>query len=763
VPLADNGTDGVEVMETPALDAAFRTLMDASRDPVLVLDTDLRVVTCNQPFARTFELLHDRPVRPGDEIAAIARPDLRRQLIDGALRVLSGASAEGVIEVQDRAGCLRTLEYANHPIRDRSGRITGVLHTARDITRRRMAEEEAESLRRDLESRVGERTAELEATAAALAEREAEYRALFDSAAVGQVQATPDGRFLRTNERFCRMVGYGPQELTTRGFDDITHPDDRERQARELGSILVGDREVWRSERRFVRKDGGVIWAELFIRLVRSPDGEPLRMIAVISDITDRRETEEALRRANLEKGALVAQLETLLQEAPIGFAFFDRAGRYVRVNPFIAAVNDLPAIDHVGLRPSEVLGPNGQRVEEIVAEVAATGLSVENEEFSGPCGPGHDRMMTFLVSFFPVFADGRVITVGSMVVDITEQKRHAERLRLLLAELDHRVKNTLAKVQSLITQTKAQAGSAEEFADALEGRVRSMARAHGALIRGHWEGAQLRPLVQDELAPYQSPGGTNAVINGPDLALRPAAALALGLALHELATNAAKYGALSAADGRVTVRWALAPDGGIDLVWEEAGGPPVGEPKRKGFGTLLVERSLSYELGGTTSLEFRPSGLVFRVAIPAEQLVLDVPTPPAGPLPGPEQMISEPAAGIDARRILIVEDSALIALDLQMTVERQGWTAVGPVGRLDKAMDLIGRERIDGAILDVNLDGTDSFPLADELRNRGIPFVFSTGYDRASMMPERFRDAPTLQKPFAGDALRRILLSTFG
>ncbi|WP_162937741.1 PAS domain S-box protein [Indioceanicola profundi] len=742
--------------EAPLLAA----LIESSRDLILAIGLDWRITAVNRAaadaFARTYGL---RPV-VGANCLELLPPDRRERAERIWRRVMAGERLTLDHAVEFAPSGTVVYEITQDPIRDETGRIIGALLVARDVTDRRRAEEQARRIGAEMEERIAERTIELEAAARALVEQEAEYRALFESAAVGQVQIDPDGRFTRVNERFCEMMGYEAEELLSRSFNDITHPGDRH-DLETFAALLKGERDLYHGEKRCQRKDGRIIWIELFIRLLRDPDGQPLRTIAVVYDVTDRRETEEALRRANLEKSALLAQLEALLEEAPAGFAFYDRQGRYVRVNAMLAEISGLSAEDHLGKHASEVMGANGERMEEIVARVAATGHAVENEEFATNAGPNRDQARHFLISFFPVWSDSRVLIVGSVLTEITDQKRHSERLRLLLAELDHRVKNTLAKVQSLITQTKGQARSPEELAAALEGRVRSMARAHGALIRGNWEGALLRALVADELAPYQAPGGANVIIHGPDLALRPSSALALGLALHELATNAAKYGALSTTAGRVTVRWALTPMGGIDLVWEEAGGPLVAPPTRQGFGTMLVERSLAYELGGEAKLDFRPGGLVCRVSIPADQLIHDAEPPPPD-APTPELVLRDGGIAGPVQRILIVEDSALVALDLQLTVEAEGWTAVGPVARLERALEQARKGEIDGAILDINLDGHESFPVADILRDRGVPFIFSTGYDRGTMLPERFRDVPVLQKPFAQDALRRTLMAAF-
>jgi PAS domain S-box-containing protein len=202
---------------------------------------------------------------------------------------------------------------------------------------------------------------------------------------------------------------------------------------------------------------------------------------------------------------------------------------------------------------------------------------------------------------------------------DNTETRAEEERRALLLAEMGHRVKNTLATVQSVAMQTLHRAGVPSEVQMAFTDRLIALARSHDLLLRGGWEGALLADVVERALSPYGGPG--RAQLGGPPVMLPPNAVEMLGLAFHELATNAAKHGALSVPKGRVEVRWSLrrARSGTrlVDIVWREQDGPPVVPPTSRGFGSRLLERGLTHDFGSSVKLDFRPEGLECRLCLP--------------------------------------------------------------------------------------------------------------------------------------------------
>jgi PAS domain S-box-containing protein len=216
--------------------------------------------------------------------------------------------------------------------------------------------------------------------------------------------------------------------------------------------------------------------------------------------------------------------------------------------------------------------------------------------------------------------ASGRPDTMWAIVRDITERKRAQDTQRLLLAELDHRVKNTLATVQAIALQTLSAACDPTEFVESFNGRSRALGRAHGLLTRTSWQGADLATLIKEQLTLGPEASDWRVSSSGPQVLLEPQAALHLGLVLHELGTNARKYGSLSQPEGRLTTEWSLSSEAGhaeLLLKWVESDGPPVAPPGKSSFGTTLIERSLRYALGGEARLTFAPTGVTCEISLP--------------------------------------------------------------------------------------------------------------------------------------------------
>ena len=335
------------------------------------------------------------------------------------------------------------------------------------------------------------------------------------------------------------------------------------------------------------------------------------------------------------------------------------------------------------------------------------------------------------------------------------ERAKAHERDKLMMAELDHRVKNTLANIQSLVTQSSRSAESLTSFVEGLDKRIHSMAKAHSLLTQSRWEGVSVEGLLREELEAYgQAPGVV--LLNGIDAVLTPKSALALSLALHELATNAAKYGAFTAESGRVAVHWDRRDDGGLDMSWTETGGPVVDPPIRRGFGSNLIERALALETGGQATIHYEPSGVVCTIYLPKSSLV-ELSAKPAVKL-----ILASPpidAGSLPANpRLLVVEDSYFVIIDIEAMCEANGWEIVGPAVRLEQALLLARTSDFDAALLDINLAGEMSWEVADVLTARGIPFTFSTGYDHATILPARFANANVITKPYRFDSLAEMV-----
>ena len=218
----------------------------------------------------------------------------------------------------------------------------------------------------------------------------------------------------------------------------------------------------------------------------------------------------------------------------------------------------------------------------------------------------------------------GRIVGLTGAAVDVTDRKENEQHLRLLMRELTHRSKNLLAVIQAMARQTARHAGSVDEFVEIFSARLQALARSHDLLVQESWHGASLADTVRSQLGHHLDRENSQVSVTGTDIFLKPEAAQNIGLALHELSTNAAKYGALSVPGGHVSIAWARRPaeaGGGFELSWTESGGPPVEPPKARGFGSLVIERNLARALDGEVDLRFERSGLSFNIRIPEQHL----------------------------------------------------------------------------------------------------------------------------------------------
>jgi two-component sensor histidine kinase len=208
----------------------------------------------------------------------------------------------------------------------------------------------------------------------------------------------------------------------------------------------------------------------------------------------------------------------------------------------------------------------------------------------------------------------GRIIGASKIARDITDRKRAEETLRLLAEEVDHRSKNLLALVQATVHFSNAD--TADAIKKAIDGRIRALSNVHTLLAQSRWAGANLHRLVMDELRPYCPPGTSRAEVNGPDLMLKPQSAQLIAMMLHELTTNAVKYGALSVSSGRVRIAWSEAADGKLLLRWTEIGGPAVQPPTRQGFGTRVLDRAVRGQMKWEMRFDWRAEGLACEIEV---------------------------------------------------------------------------------------------------------------------------------------------------
>jgi PAS domain S-box-containing protein len=354
------------------------------------------------------------------------------------------------------------------------------------------------------------------------------------------------------------------------------------------------------------------------------------------------------------------------------------------------------------------------------------------------------------------VGAGGRIARVSGVIIDITDRKEAEERQALLAREVDHRARNALAVVQAIVRLTRAK--TVDGYVAAVEGRIHALSRAHMLLSQSRWLGADLGKLVDEELGPYRTGEPGRITVAGPDMLLHPATAQTLALALHELATNAAKHGALSSSAGRLRFDWEL-KSGSLVLHWIETGGPPIEAPASQGYGTRVISASIERQLGGRAVFDWRREGLHCTMSIPRGDKVEEAGFVGKGQRAGDKEHAAAPMPKmVKGNRILLVEDEALIAMMMRDSLVELGFCVVGPFDRAAEALACATDDTLDAAILDVNLGGDLIYPVAERLARRDVPFVFVTGYGAESIDP-RYANVPVLQKPIEREVLQGLFV----
>ena len=336
-----------------------------------------------------------------------------------------------------------------------------------------------------------------------------------------------------------------------------------------------------------------------------------------------------------------------------------------------------------------------------------------------------------------------------------TERRRAQERQELLIAELNHRVRNILGLIRGVITQSKDSATDVESFTKVVGGRIHALAMAHDQITADNWGPASFRGLINAEAGAYLAGKADRVVVSGADVLIEPQAFTTVALVIHEMITNSAKYGALSDNRGRVEIATALDALGRLTIDWSEHGGPPARPPTRRGFGSTVIERSIRHDLGGDARVDFAPAGLRASFTIPAAYVRIS---------PGTARDRAETVAdsSTDAARmpkdVLVVEDNMIIALDAEDMMRKFGVGTVRSASGVGQALREISDHPPEFALLDVNLGAETSFEIARRLTELGVPFVFATGYGEQIAFPPEFSDVPKLRKPYSIEALREAV-----
>ena len=418
---------------------------------------------------------------------------------------------------------------------------------------------------------------------------------------------------------FRRMSsGHPLATLTARTMEEVierVHPDDQERFRKTIEQALADRTRDYRNEFRIYLSNGECRYARAWGQVETDANDNPTRLIGISVDVTDQIAADEALRESEL-------RFSTAFNVAPVPMAILTLGdGRFVDVNEAM--------LEARGLERDELIGKTGmglglvvdrERFRALVLNGGPDNTACNGEEFAARRKDGTIGTSLFWTAPITVKGQPHVLVFS---FDITERKRAEEQIRLLLGEVNHRAKNLLAVVESIASRT-AQESDPLSFSSLFTERILGLAASHDLLVRNSWSGVELGKLVQAQLSYLGNVLGTRVVSEGEPVQLKPDAAQTIGIALHELATNASKYGALSTPTGRISIEWRVDhhPHGNeFCMTWREVDGPIVRKPQRYGFGHSAIVKAASFELGGEATLEFQDTGVRWTLRAPAENL----------------------------------------------------------------------------------------------------------------------------------------------
>ncbi|HEV7323325.1 MAG TPA: response regulator [Ensifer sp.] len=420
------------------------------------------------------------------------------------------------------------------------------------------------------------------------------------------------------------------------------------------------------------------------------------------------------------------------------------REMRFLQGKDFVADTEDPSESWLEKYVPADDQGPILARIGNAIRDKAIFEMEHRVIRVDGSLGWTYSRAIPVLGP------DDEIVEWFGAARDITARKQSEETQKLLLSELSHRVKNMLATVQAIANQTLRSAKDPTAFAESFSGRLQSMSRMHTILSRTGWQGADFEDIIRDQLPPAALASGRVAT-SGPNTRFDAQTATHMAMILHELCTNAAKYGSLSMPDGTVAVVWSV-HDGLLSIAWTERGGPVVQSPAVPGFGTKLIKQIASSG-GGSAQGAVDASGMTWKIEMPMEAeaalSTADVSTPLA-------TVPTDAAAGLPSlkgKRFVVIEDEALIAFEIASILEREHAEVAGPASTVGDALHIIEQEELDAALVDANLRGQPVGEIATALTQKQIPFVFVTGYGREAL-PSGFANATMLAKPFDPEQL---------
>ena len=741
--------DKIEEVEKATDD--LRNLLSSTRLPVIFLDNDFHISSFTPTMRGLIEL------RDTD----IGRPfgDLARKIDDPAFEEDARKVLEDLqpieCEISDDEG--RTYLRRLQPYRTSEERIGGVVATFTDITDQARTARLLASRERQARiiAKLGQSALSIREIDDFLDEACASLREALDCDFSKVLKLSDDGKAFN----LVAGAGWNPGTI---GKSEVTAG--RHSQAGytmlEEGAVLVADLE---EEKRFegppLLKDHSVrSGISTVITVGQKPWGviglhdrkagvfshEDLSILEAASNIIALA-VMQSTREEFLARERLVLSLA--ISVANMGVWTVDTATDEVtwdqRLRKITGMVNakSRPAAetfyDHIAPEDRE-------RVEQAMRKTVETGKPFEEQfRFFRP-----DGEMIWL------FGKGERVTQGDRQIvlginsDITQRKQHEEQNEFMMRELDHRVKNLLAVILSITRITSKTTDSVEEFLEDFSARLDAMARTHSLLAQARWSGTHLRSLLQDEVVGQAADGQVE--LSGPKITVSPSAAQSLSMIFHELTTNALKYGALSRSRGKVEVRWEQVEGDRLELCWKESGGPEVTKPERQGFGTTVLDRMAHQQLGAHVSIEWKKKGIEVVLDMPMTRLL------PVAEAEPQKQAIADHAshACLKDKKVLVLDDEWLIAEQHADVLASVGAEIIGPFLKLE---DALGSDyaNADIAVLDFALaEGTTVIPLAEKLKEIGIPIVFVTGYGSRTELPPQFDDDLVVPKPASADAI---------
>ncbi len=421
------------------------------------------------------------------------------------------------------------------------------------------------------------------------------------------ISTTPTGIIQTWNDGAEKLLGWSAQEAAGLTMQSLLC-DQTYRKAEELLQRAMKG-EQFQMELEVLDHQGKCLEVSVGAAPVHDPSGTIASLSFVMRDLRRRRRSE-----------ANDALLASVVRQSRDSIFSVTREGLILTWNPASEKLYGISAEDAIN-KPISMIVPEDKREE---SQAMFTAIMKGEMIFLETIRQSRDgRLVDVAISGAPLRdAKGATIGISAIHRDITEQRQHEKQMRLVMRELAHRSKNLLAIILSMAAQTARNSPNLSAFNARFTQRVQGLAHSHDLLVQKNWLGAPIRELIRSHLEPFFEHGQTRVSLIGPDVIVDPKAAQNIGLAIHELATNASKYGALSSPRGHVDIAWERTSESRFILEWKESGGPPVQPPRRRGFGQTVLERLASQALDGAANLSFEKSGVSWKMEIPATYLV---------------------------------------------------------------------------------------------------------------------------------------------